>query len=1304
MDFDRRRMHTLTVQAQNVAADCQIARIRINIRVISNEITFANLPPQGVPENSPQGTEVVRVVASGGAGAIRYSITAGNVGGAFSIGGSSGRVTVNGMLDFEARASYTLTVRAESTGTTITGTTTLQISVLDINEPHSFQTECAQRPTPCTYVIQENQAATSLGRIFATDPDSSSTPNGTLRYRINNIDFPFSVNSQGDISTSRPLDREMRDSYAFALVVEDGCVPRCSITMETRVVVTVTDLNDNAPVFTLAPDVVQLSEDALRNTGVAQYRATDADIGSNAEIVFSLSPNNLPFSLSQREGLLTLTGDIDFETRQSYDVTITASNPGSQQSTSTDTTVQILNVNDNAPMFVGEPYSATIQENSPENTVALTVEATDADLGIHGEIRYSIIDGNLNDAFQIGSTNGIISVQNNIDREAISSFELVVRARDRGSPQRKSVTTTIPITITDVNDNPPVFQPSSYSVLLREDLPVGEDVVEVLASDADQPNTPNSRIEYFITGGNSEGRFRIDRSTGLVEIDQMLDFETTPSYQLTIEGRDAGSPVMTGTASITITVINVNEDPPTLMGDQEVDISELAPVGTTVAVFQALDPDQMAVTFTIDTGNEEGRFDIGSSSGEITTIAMLDYETTIKYNISIRASDGQQSTKAFLVVNVLDENEFTPVFSGPDAFSVLEEEGAGMLVGTVMATDADRDAVVTYSFLQQDTTTALFSLDSQTGVITTVERLDREALTQLFPPPSSLATLEISARDNGSPSRRTTRTFSITLTDINDNSPIFSDPFYANSLLENLPPGQEVFPAGATDADLGLNALITYSFQLTDETGGNPFAIDSDTGLITTISSLDCEQRSVYFFTITAQDMGSPDRRTTTVEGNLTVIDENDNAPIFEMPVYRLSLLETMPPGSDLLTLRATDADKGANGEVEYTVMSDMDFTDFLESSTVVTQFRVGLETGLLENINEFDFASASQINLTVFANDRGVPQLISSALVIIEVGNVDQQSPFFVSSCNARVPEEMPAGTELTRCLAIDRDSNAVEGQVPLMYSFTGNEEAVVIDSVTGVITNTRPLDRESGGAVSLTVIATDLVGLTASTRVVIRIDDINDNPPSFIGEPYEFTFSEEAIATVREFLTVRARDTDLGENASFTFSIGEVQRPSNREALVEVIATDMGNPSLSGRTVVTVNFARDCPLQEYAVSSGGGVLSASLLCSVEVMPAESLAVVLGGTSMLDCGSISNTPVSYQWLQNGTAITAAELVEGGGTVRLPLTNVGFSDAGDYACKVTTTAGSLQTTPTNVFLLGESLGIVIALIPCSYTS
>ncbi len=468
VDYNTKQTYSLIVVAQNMAHNCQRARIKINIHIISNSIKFNVVPIANVSEGTATGTVVGQVVATGGEGSLVYSLIAGNQNDTFNIDSTNGNLMLAKSLDYETETSYAITVRAVSTGSSINGNTTIYIQVQDINERPYF---IMPHPALMKYSISvvENMPANIIGIFMAGDPDLSTTLNGTLVYQVSPDSLPFSVTSNGTLSSVRALDRETESVYELHLIVSDSCQV-CNLSITALIQITVTDVNDNAPFFIFTTNHTEISEDLKLNTVIAEFIASDADEGSNAIIEFSLVPSNVPFTLNSSSGSLSLTGPIDYESVQSYSVTVTASNPGTSLAVTTTSTIQILNVNDNTPVISGEPYQVTVIENSPIGTLVTTINATDGDLGIHGEIRYTIISGDSGSYFDLNSTTGALTLKKITDREIVSSFSLVVRTRDKGTPLVRQDQTTVDITVSDVNDNPPIFKPNTYFVQLREDL------------------------------------------------------------------------------------------------------------------------------------------------------------------------------------------------------------------------------------------------------------------------------------------------------------------------------------------------------------------------------------------------------------------------------------------------------------------------------------------------------------------------------------------------------------------------------------------------------------------------------------------------------------------------------------------------------------------------------------------------------------------------------------------------------------------------------------------------------------------
>ena len=1291
LDFDAGSFYSLLIVAENRRKSCQRSRFRLDVRVGRNEIIFPTLTPVLVSETASVGTEVTTIQATGGAGRIEYSIMNSNV--PFNIGQTTGTLVVNGILNFEIEMQYNVVVEAESVGTTVSGSATQVVNIVDINEQPEWETTCA-RAGNCAVVVRENQGTQNVGqRLEVIDLDLLSLPNGQIDYTIEG-QLPFSITSNGQVRTTGSLDHETKEIYMFTVTAADRGNPRLSVSTTYRV--TVEDENDEAPVFTQGPAELTIPENEPVDTIIEQYITTDADTPPNSQVTYTLSPSlGIPFTLDANNGVLSITEIIDYEDPDSreFSVTVTANN--SPLSSTVMTRIVVTDVNDNAPIFQSDSYTASVPEHSMVSTTVETVIATDADSGSNGEIQYAITGGNSQGFFSISTSGGVIRVAGDIDREQIGSIELRVRARDRGSP-RLSDFATVTVTISDINDHPPVFDPDTYATSLREDASVNTVAFTVFATDADEPGNLNSIIVYTIEQGNVGGAFNIDSNSGAVTIASALNHEAISSYSLTIRAVDQGNPQMSATATADVTVINVNEAPPTLSGDQTVDISEATPTGVLVASFSASDPDFMPVSITIDSGNTEGKFSI-NSEGVISLAENLDFETTQMYVLRILANDGDATDEALLTVNVLDENEFAPEFNGPTSFRVDEELPASTVVGTVSANDRDGSAPnneITFFFSMQNSIQDYFLLDSSSGEITTAAVLDREVLTDIFPVPSSSLSVRVFARDGGSPSRQSSITITITLQDINDNNPEFADDEYTNSIFENQPT-QIVLMFSAIDVDLGSNADIRFSYTVDPPSGLNLFQLTD--GEISTTGPLDCEAQTQYNFIITATDQGTPPQ-SANVPGTLLLRDQNDNAPVFSESRYTFEVDESAPIENIVGQVIANDADKGTNGEVFYEILGQDDIEEESESvGNVITFFEIDSDIGDIRHVTPFDFESFPQVMVTVRANDRGTPRQFSTVEVVFNVRNVDEVAPRFLSSCaDVTLSESTPVNSVIVDCMASDLDNATTPDDSDwITYTIesgnTGN--AFSIGPNTGVIVNEVELDYEAVNFYRLSIQATDGSGRSRSRRVDIDLIDENDNAPVFESSSFSFAMTSERIeANTQMVARVSASDSDTGINGEVSYSIEEngIEQVSETETRVTVTARDGADTPQVSTAALTIRFDEECLLQKYTVNPMTGDVRADVLCSVEIQ-AENADVLMGNDHIAYCRIVRNSPARYQWLLNGSTIDLTQaLPDEDQQAILSVERVGFQDAGTYACKVTTEAGSLQTSTYALNILGES--------------
>ncbi|XDV52912.1 hypothetical protein PO909_021554 [Leuciscus waleckii] len=299
---------------------------------------------------------------------------------------------------------------------------------------------------------------------------------------------------------------------------------------------------------------------------------------------------------------------------------------------------QKRNVN-SAPQFQLPNYQVSVPENEPSGTRVITLKAFDADDG---------------DAVRP-------------DREVKSQYRIIVEANDQGrEPGPRSATATVHIFIEDENDNYPQFSEKRYVVQVPENIAVNSQVAVVKATDRDAGN--NAKVHYSIINGNIKGQFyfTINNKTGWITVGAELDRETTEFYSFGVEARDCGVPTMSSSASVSVTILDVNDNVPTFTQHlYNLKVNEDAAVGTSVLSVTAVDRDvNSVVTYQISSGNTRNRFAITSQSGGglITLALPLDYKQERQYLLTITASDGTRHDTAQVFINVTDANTHRPVF------------------------------------------------------------------------------------------------------------------------------------------------------------------------------------------------------------------------------------------------------------------------------------------------------------------------------------------------------------------------------------------------------------------------------------------------------------------------------------------------------------------------------------------------------------------------------------------------------------------------------------------------------------------
>ncbi|XP_072295805.1 protocadherin gamma-C5-like [Eucyclogobius newberryi] len=467
------------------------------------------------------------------------------------------------MLDREKKSVHELLLTALDGGNPVKrGIMKILVTVLDINDNIPVFT----KPSYNLTVPENSVSGTVLVKVEATDADEGA--NGDVEYAFaqhtpQSLLSLFKVNSDtGEVSLVGQLDYELSPVYDLRITAKDKGVPRME--GHCRVQVNIEDINDNVPEILLTSTPNPVREDALKGTVVALIRVSDLDAGDNAKVVLKLpvgSPFNLKPSFSNNYALVT-SGSLDRESFPFYNVEITATDSGSPPLSSMKTIfVSVSDVNDNPPVFSQPSYNVYLKENGVPGSILYSVSASDLDFGENAKVSYSILDSKVQDVsvssyVYINSENGSIYSMHSFDYEKLKVFQIMVQAKDQGSPSLSS-NATVHVFILDQNDNAPaVIYPSSagLSSLSLQRMPrtakAGYLVTKVTAVDADSGH--NAWISYKVAEATDASLFSVNQYTGEVRTKRAVAEQDDSSQRLLIEIRDDGEPVQSATVTVSI--------------------------------------------------------------------------------------------------------------------------------------------------------------------------------------------------------------------------------------------------------------------------------------------------------------------------------------------------------------------------------------------------------------------------------------------------------------------------------------------------------------------------------------------------------------------------------------------------------------------------------------------------------------------------------------------------------------------------------------------------------------------------------
>ncbi|KAG8429145.1 hypothetical protein GDO86_018195, partial [Hymenochirus boettgeri] len=694
------------------------------------------------------------------------------------------------------------------------------------------------------------------------------------------------------------------------------------------------------------------------------------------------------FIVDGQTGNIFLVGDLDFETQSRFSFRVSIEevrdvSVGYVPPYVVQVEVEVQDRNDHSPTFPEDPLTFVVPEDAQVGSSVFTFQASDRDgTGPNSQVRYSLIrqePGSPGSTFRLDPETGVLHLAQALDREEIPSYLLVVEASDRplNISQQRATSVTARVFISDRNDHFPNFI-TPEMVWLPEDLPIGSTAIYVVAQDLDLGD--NGKVSYQLVGGNEEGRFQLHPSTGALTVVRPLDREAVPGYNLTILALDHGSPRLSSTQTLWVSLLDVNDEVPSFdKSHYDAIVQENLAAGTTVLRLQAIDRDMGQsgqVTYGGVTGEE---FALDPETGVLTTKVQLDREQKDLYRLIVYARDGgspPRVSEAEVQINVGDENDHTPTFERDLVFLDVPENQEPLDLCIVSAWDPDTgdNGRLEYRLIGGDSS-GDFILDSSSGTLSTARPLDRES--------TSKYQLVVSVSDGGIPPLSATAVVNINVLDLNDNTPTFSSSTFNTEIPEDAPVGRLVLEMSAQDPDDGPYGQTTY--YLSNGTQG-AFYIDPVTGRITTATLLDRERRASYTFRVWAMDSDAVGPLSSEATVTVTVRDVNDNAPTFLRSPFNVNLSRTTPTKRAIAAMKADDKDAGANASILYR----------LAPASAKGGFSVDPYTGEVRLLEPLGQMTPQERTVFVLASDLGEPSLSSTAVLVVHLRDEALQGPRF--------------------------------------------------------------------------------------------------------------------------------------------------------------------------------------------------------------------------------------------------------------------------------------------------------------------
>jgi hypothetical protein len=1098
-NYEDAQSQSFTVVATDVAGNTseQVVTVAVNnLDEVAPTITSGD-SAGSIDENSGGGTVIYTATADDtldASGGVTFSLSDVSDA-ALSIDASTGAVTLASNADYETNQSISFTVVAsDAVNPPIEQSVTLTVNNLDEVAPSIDSGDTG------TSVDENSGADQVVYTASATDTDANVEG---ITFSLVDDTLGFSIDAESGVVTTNAdfaANYEDAQSQSFTVVASD----EAGNASEQEVTVAVNNLDEVAPTITSdASDAVAVNENSGADQVVYTANATDTD--ANVEgITFSLADESLGFSIDADTGVVTTNADFaaNYEDAQSQSFTVVASDVAGNASEQL-VTVAVNNVDEVAPTITSS-VSATIDENSDDNSVIYTASAIDTDSNLEG-VTFSLSE-NSDAALIINPSSGAVRLLAVPDYEVQSSYSFTVVATDEAGNVSEQ---NIILAVNNIDEvKPSITSDASDAVAVNENSGADQVVYTASATDADY----NVEGVTFSLADESLG-FSIDADTGVVttDADFAANYEDAQSQSFTVVATDvAGN---TSEQVVTVAVNNLDEVAPTIdSGDTGTAVDENSGADQVVYTASATDTDANVEGVTLSLADNSLGFSLDPATGVVTTNDdfTANYEDAQSQSFTVVATDVAGNTSEQVVtvaVNNLDEVAPT-IDSGDTGTAVNENSGADQVVYTAAATDTDANVEgVTLSLADNSLG---FSLDSATGVVTTNDDFAanyEDAQSQSF----TVVATDVAGNTSE-------QVVTVAVNNLDEVAPTITSGDSAGSIDENSGADQVVYTASATDTDANVEGV---TLSLADNSLG--FSLDPATGVVTTNAdfSADFESAESQSFTVVATDVaGNTSEQVVTVAVN----NLDEVAPSIDSGDSAGSIDENSGAGSVIYRVMADDS-SDINGVITYGLS---EFSEDYESLSINSSGDVSL-------LYDTDYEVQEKYSFIVTATDAAGN--VSNELVSLKINNLDEIAPMITSGDSAgSIDENSGAGSVIYTATA--DDSQDISAGVIFSLA-AGHDAALSIDDSTGEVTLASNADYETNQSISFTVVASDGVNEAVEQSVTLDVNNLDEVAPTITSVVSDASSVDENSGADQVVYTAVATDTDANiEGISFSLA----------------------------------------------------------------------------------------------------------------------------------------------------------------------